>query len=89
MINFVILFSLFILCVAFLLTVYSLVKHKSIPDRIMSLDTLTIESIGLIILYGIWTKSDLYFSISLLIAGIAFVSTVALCKFLLKGDIIQ
>ena len=48
-----------------------------------------INSIALIILYGLLMGSPLYFEAALLIAMIGFISTVAVCKFLLRGDIIE
>ena len=75
--------------VALLLNLYRLLRGPSIPDRILALDTMYINSIALIILYGLLMESPLYFEAALLIAMLDFVSTVAVCKFLLRGDIIE
>jgi multicomponent K+:H+ antiporter subunit F len=40
-------------------------------------------------LLGIATSSAVHFEATLLIAMMGFVGTVALCKFLLSGDIIE
>jgi multicomponent K+:H+ antiporter subunit F len=48
-----------------------------------------INAIALILLYGIYIKSALYFEAAVLIAMLGFVSTAALCKYLLRGDIIE
>jgi multicomponent K+:H+ antiporter subunit F len=48
-----------------------------------------INAIALILLYGIYAESVLYFEAALLIAMLGFVSTAALCKYLLRGDIIE
>lgn len=61
----------------------------TITDRILALDTLYINSIALIVLYGIHAATSLYFEAALLIALIGFVSTVAVAKYLLRGDIIE
>ncbi|TMP79906.1 K+/H+ antiporter subunit F, partial [Pseudoalteromonas ruthenica] len=61
----------------------------SVPDRILALDTMYINSIALIILYGMSMGTALYFEAALLIAMLGFVSTVAVCKYLLRGDIIE
>ncbi|HSX72455.1 MAG TPA: monovalent cation/H+ antiporter complex subunit F, partial [Pseudomonas sp.] len=42
-----------------------------------------------IILYGIWKGSELFFEVALLIAVLGFVSTVAVAKYMLRGDIIE
>ena len=58
-------------------------------DRILALDTLGINTIALIVLFGIRTATTAYFEVALLLALLGFVGTVALCKFLLRGDIIE
>lgn len=74
---------------ALLLNLWRLLVGPSLPDRILALDTMFINSIALIILYGLLMGSPLYFEAALLIAMLGFVSTVAVCKFLLRGDIIE
>lgn len=74
---------------ALLLAVARLVKGPSLPDRVLALDTLYINAIALIILYGIWRGTELFFEIALLIAVLGFVSTVAVAKYMLRGDIIE
>lgn len=89
MLGYVIPLCLAILGLALLLTVARLIRGPGAADRILALDTLSIEAIALIVLFGIWKGSGLYFEAALLIAVMGFVSTVALCKFLLRGDIIE
>ncbi|HSG02481.1 MAG TPA: K+/H+ antiporter subunit F [Marinobacterium sp.] len=78
-----------LISLALLLTVISLARGPSIPDRVLGLDTLYINSIALIILYGIAEASTIHFEAALLIAMLGFVSTAALCKYMLRGDIIE
>lgn len=75
--------------VSLLLNLWRLLLGPTVPDRILALDTMYINSIALIVLYGIKVASELYFEAALLIAMLGFVSTVAVCKFLLRGDIIE
>lgn len=77
------------LCVALLLNLWRLLRGPDLSDRILALDTMYINSIALILLYGMYMRSGLYFESALLIAMLGFVSTVALCKYLLRGDIIE
>lgn len=81
--------SLALFVVAILLNVYRLAIGPSLPDRILALDTMYVNSIGLIILFGIWLNSKTHFEAALLIAMLGFISTVAVCKYLLRGDIIE
>jgi multicomponent K+:H+ antiporter subunit F len=74
---------------AFALSLLRLLRGPNVPDRILALDTLYINAIALLVLLGIHLASPLYFEAALLIALMGFVGTVALCKFLLRGDIIE
>lgn len=78
-----------LVAVAIALGFWRLLVGPSAPDRILALDTLAINAIALLIVLGIRLGSGLYFEAALLIALIGFVSTVALCKYLLRGDIID
>jgi multicomponent K+:H+ antiporter subunit F len=71
------------------LSLFRLLRGPSAPDRILALDTLYINTIALVVLLGIHWGSNLYFEAALLIALMGFVGTVALCKYLLRGDIIE
>lgn len=89
MLGYVIPLCLAMLGAALLLAVARLVRGPSLPDRALALDTLYINAIALIILYGIWRGTELFFEIALLIAVLGFVSTVAVAKYMLRGDIIE
>ncbi|HTH59061.1 MAG TPA: K+/H+ antiporter subunit F [Paraburkholderia sp.] len=81
--------SFALLGLAFLLTVLRLVRGPSLPDRILALDTLNVNAIALIVVYGIQLRSTLFFEVALLIAVMGFIGTVALTKYLQRGDIIE
>jgi multicomponent K+:H+ antiporter subunit F len=89
MLNTALTIAFFLVGIALLLNLYRLARGPSLPDRVLALDTMYINSITLIMLFGIRTQSNLYFEAALLIALIGFVSTVAVTKFLLRGDIIE
>ncbi|MFK7815415.1 MAG: K+/H+ antiporter subunit F [Gammaproteobacteria bacterium] len=80
-------FSLLVLSV--LLGFIRLVKGPSVPDRILALDTLYINAIALVVLLGMHLDSALYFEAALIIAVMGFVGTIALSKYLLRGDIME
>ncbi|REG85126.1 K+/H+ antiporter subunit F [Marinomonas pollencensis] len=77
------------ICIALILNLWRLIQGPSVSDRILALDTMYINTIALILLYGMYTGSALYFEAALLIAMLGFVSTAALSKYLLRGDIIE
>jgi multicomponent K+:H+ antiporter subunit F len=78
-----------VIVVALVLNLLSLLRGPAIADRLLALDTMYINSIALLLVYGIYATSQLYFEAALLIAMLGFVSNVAICKFLLRGDIIE
>ena len=74
---------------AFLMSFWRLLKGPDAPDRILALDTLYINTLALLVLLGIHLGSAIYFEAALQIAMMGFVGTLALCKYLLRGDIIE
>ena len=89
MLNLVVLASMTLIVIALLLNAWRLLRGPDATDRILALDTLYIHAAALIILYGILIGRTDFFEAALLIALLGFVSTMALAKFLLRGDIIE
>lgn len=75
--------------VAIALNIWRIVKGPDAVDRILALDTLTINVIAVVLLIGLVQGTRVYFEAALILAMMGFVGTVALCKFLLGGDIIE
>ncbi len=61
----------------------------TVTDRILTLDTMTVNSLALVVAYGIWAGTGLYLEVAVLFALTGFVGTVAYCKYLLRGSIIE
>ncbi len=74
---------------ALAMNLWRLVRGPGASDRILALDTMVINVIGLIVLTGIASGSGTAFEAALLLAMVGFVGTVAYAKFLLRGDIIE
>jgi multicomponent K+:H+ antiporter subunit F len=74
---------------AMLLASWRLLRGPSLPDRVLALDTLYVNAMALLILLGVQRGTALYFESALLIALLGFVGTVAVAKFLLRGDIAE
>ena len=74
---------------ALLMSLLRLVIGPDEPDRILALDTLYVNTVALLVLLGVQLGNNLFFEAALLIALIGFISTVALAKFLTRGDIIE
>ncbi|NNE88152.1 MAG: K+/H+ antiporter subunit F [Silicimonas sp.] len=75
--------------VAQIMSMIRLIIGPSTGDRILALDTMVINAIAIIILLGIAQGTRIYFEVSLIIAMLGFVSTVAYARFVLRGDIIE
>lgn len=89
MLVYIIPLSLTIYALSFLLIIYRMVVGPDLPDRILSLDALYVNAIALIILFGVYLNSSAFFEAALLIAMMGFVGTVAVCKYILRGNIIE
>ena len=66
-----------------------LVRGPRAQDRILGLDALYVNAMLLLLTFGIRTGSTLYFEMALAIALLGFVATVALSKFLMRGEVIE
>ncbi len=82
-------FALACVSLAILLSLFRLARGPTSGDRILAVDTLTINVIALIVVFGVAEATQTYFEAALLLAMVAFVATVAYCKFLLRGDIVE
>ncbi|MCU0753730.1 MAG: K+/H+ antiporter subunit F [Xanthomonadales bacterium] len=71
-----------------LLSLVRLWIGPSLPDRVLALDTLYINTMALLVLIGLWIQSAVYFEAALLIAMLGFISTIALSRYLAKGKVV-
>lgn len=74
---------------ALLCATYRLVAGPRAQDRVLGLDTLYVTMMMLFITFGIRTGTSIYFEAALVIALLGFVSSVALAKFLMRGEVIE
>ena len=74
---------------AMLLAAVRIFRGPSAQDRVLGLDVLYMNGLLLLLLFGIRSISAAYFDMALLIAMFGFVGTVALARFLLRGEVIE
>lgn len=74
---------------AMLLCVWRLLRGPDAPDRVLALDTLYVNAVALIVVLGLRWRSELMFEAALIVALLGFVSTVALARYLTRGDAIE
>ncbi|HZH59370.1 MAG TPA: Na(+)/H(+) antiporter subunit F1 [Metabacillus sp.] len=81
--------SLIIVAISTFLYVYRLVKGPSTPDRVIALDAIGINLIGITAIISIVLNTSAFVEVILLLGILAFIGTVAFSKFLEKGEIIE
>lgn len=74
---------------ALLLNMLRLLRGPDLTDRVLALDTLYINAAAMLVLYGLQLGTARYYEAALLIAMLGFLSTLALAKFMLRGDLIE
>ncbi len=89
MIEYALLFGFAALSLAVLLNLWRLLRGPTVMDRVLAVDTMVINTIALIILFGIQQRTTVFFEAALLFAMFGFISTVAYCRFVLRGDVIE
>jgi multicomponent K+:H+ antiporter subunit F len=68
---------------------FRLVAGPRAQDRILGLDSLYANAMLMVVTFGLRTGSHLYFEAALVIGFLGFVSTAALAKFLMRGEVIE
>lgn len=74
---------------AVLMCAWRLIRGPQALDRVLALDTLYVNTVSLVVLLGIRLQTALLFEAALIIAMLGFVSTVALARYLTRGDAIE
>ena len=81
--------SLVAVAVALALTGWRVLRGPHPIDRVLALDTLYVNVVALVILLGLRLASDLLFEAALVIAMLGFITTVALARFVARGDVVE
>jgi len=81
--------SMSLLAVSIVIALYRVIKGPSLSDRILALDSIGYNVIGIVAILSIMLDSRAYLETILLIGILAFLSTVVLCKFLERGVVIE
>jgi multicomponent K+:H+ antiporter subunit F len=72
-----------------LMNLWLVMRAPGVPDRVLALDTMVVNVIALLVIYGIMTGSGVNFEAAILFAMTGFLGSVAYAKFMLRGDIIE
>ena len=79
----------FLLGVAMACATFRILRGPRAQDRVVGFDSLYATAMLLLVTFGIRSDATIYFEAALLIALLGFVGTVALAKFLLRGEVIE
>jgi multicomponent K+:H+ antiporter subunit F len=69
--------------------VWRLLRGPRAQDRVLGMDTLYLNGMLLLVTFGIQSGRTVYFEAALIIGMLGFASTVALSKFLMRGEVIE
>jgi multicomponent K+:H+ antiporter subunit F len=74
---------------ALALTAWRLFRGPDAPDRVLAVDTLYVNAVALVVLLGIAYDTQVLFEAALLVALIGFVATVALARYVFRGNVVD
>lgn len=82
-------FALVCVVLAMVACTVRLLVGPAAQDRVLALDTLWMCAMLLALMLGLRHGSQIYFEAALIIALLGFVLTIALAKFLMRGEVIE
>lgn len=82
-------FALGCYAIASMFVLVRLVRGPRAQDRVLALDLLYLHAILVMLALGIRYQSDRYFEAALLVSVFSFVSSAAMAKFILRGEVIE
>lgn len=90
MFNSLLLLSMFLLTISIMIALFRIFKRSSsISDRVLLVDSISYIIIGIVAILSIFMDSVAYLESILLIGILAFLSTIALCRFIERGVVIE
>jgi len=78
-----------LLGIAMIIACIRMIRGPRAQDRIVALDALYVNGMLLLLVFGMSTAVTHYFEAALVISVLGFVSTAALAKFLMRGEVIE
>lgn len=81
--------ALIVLALAMVCAAWRIIRGPRAQDRIVGMDTLYLNGMLFALVFGVRSGSDLYFEAALIIGMLGFAATVAMAKFLMRGEVIE
>lgn len=79
--------SLYIL--AILLALYRIIRGPSMPDRVVALDMIGVNLISAVAVFSVALSTHAFLEVILIVGILAFISTIALARFVERGEIVE
>ncbi|MBX3609904.1 MAG: K+/H+ antiporter subunit F [Hydrogenophaga sp.] len=74
---------------AMVLCGWRLLRGPELTDRILAIDTLYLNAVALVVMLGMRWSTPLLFEAALIVAMLGFASTVALARYVTRGDVVE
>lgn len=89
MIDTILSIALFLFIFAILLALYRIIKGPTMPDRVVALDMIGVNLISGVAVFSVVLQTHAFLEVILIVGILAFISTIALARFVERGDIIE
>lgn len=89
MFDYVLLTCMFLLSISIVIALFRVFRGPSLPDRVLALDSIGYVIIGIVAILSILLDTRAYLETILLIGILAFLSTIALSRFIERGIVIE
>jgi multicomponent Na+:H+ antiporter subunit F len=81
--------GLILAAVLTLIAGYRVIQGPTVPDRVVALDTIATNVVAIAVLVALATGQGLFVTVSLVLAIIGFISTIAVSQYVIEGDVIE
>lgn len=89
MIQTILTIALSLFCLAILLALYRIIVGPSMPDRVVALDMIGVNLISGVAVFSVVLHTHAFLEVILIVGILAFISTLALARFVERGDIVE
>lgn len=85
----IVLLCLGLVSLSLLLSIVRLFAGPTAPDRVLSMDSIWINVVGVFVLLSMLFHTPVFFDAVLVVALLGFLGTMCLCFFLDRGDVFR
>ncbi|MGI6685324.1 MAG: Na(+)/H(+) antiporter subunit F1 [Bacillota bacterium] len=89
MFKMILMISLFLVSMSTVIYLYRVIKGPSAPDRIVVMDAIGINLIGIMAILSLLLETRAFFEVILLFGILSFIGTVAFSKFIERGALVE